>query len=73
MSEEQRYYEKTVYVCVNCGKRWDTPGSAELCHKKDHVMDLVNRMDAHKTIALDYVISQLEEHISSQDGGSTVN
>lgn len=64
---DKRYYQKDVWVCLECGDRWDTPGAAELCHKKDRVMELIEEIDDHKQFALDEIIEQLEEYVSSED------
>ena len=60
---DQWYYAKEVYVCLECGDSWDTPGAAEICHKKDRILELVNEMDSHKTFALDEVIEHLERSL----------
>lgn len=67
MSENDRYYTKEVYVCRECGKQWDVPGAASICHKKDRIFRLVDEIDSHKTFALDEAIEQLEEYVQDDE------
>ena len=64
--DNERYYSREVYVCLECGSQWETPGAAELCHKKDRVMELVEKIDQHKQFALNDVIEQLEQYVEEE-------
>ena len=63
MRETDKYYKKEVYECKNCGTQWDVPGGAELCWKKDRLMELLEKVENHKALYLQDVIEDIERMI----------
>lgn len=67
MRETNKYYKKGVYECKNCGTQWDVPGEAELCWKKDRLMELLEEVENHKSLYLQDVIGDIERMIEEDE------
>lgn len=59
----EKYYQKQVYECKNCGKQWKSPGAAELCWKEDQLMELLEEVENHKALYLQDVIGDIERMV----------
>jgi len=63
MRETDKYYKKEVFECKECGKQWDVPGAAELCWKKDRLMEILEEVENHKALYLQNVIEDIERMV----------
>jgi hypothetical protein len=63
MRETDKYYKKEVYECKECGKQYQTPGTAELCWKKDKLMEVLEEVENHKALYLQDVIEDIERMV----------
>lgn len=62
---EDRCYKTNIFVCRNCGKEWEVPGSAELCCRKDHILELTEEINKCDDIQLDSVIEIIASAIKT--------
>jgi len=62
-----RFRTKKVYECKHCGKEWDVPGAAELCWKKDELLNKLQEVENHKQFYLDDVIEDIEQKIEQRE------
>lgn len=60
-----KYYETTMFVCRECGKKWNTPGGAEACYNKDTIVDLMKEVENHPQLYLPELIDVLEDMIQA--------
>jgi len=63
MTSSDKYYERKVFECKRCGDQYQTPGTAELCWKKDKLMEVLEEVENHKALYLQDVIEDIERMV----------